>query len=84
MKVQNVLETGQRYMIRTDRWRNYHNDEKVMREAKSIIKEDHKTMSGKSLRIGGTDHQQIKVLNRTAIKIPDRERGKKRMIEISQ
>lgn len=34
-------------MIRTERWRNYHNDEKVMREAKSIVKEGHRKMSGK-------------------------------------
>ena len=34
-------------MIRTERWRNYHNDEKVMREVKSIVKRKSSNKSGK-------------------------------------
>ena len=44
-------------MVRKERWRNYHNDEKVMREVKSIQGEkirESKSGTG-SLRIGGTD-----------------------------
>ena len=53
-------------------WRNYHNDEKVMREVKSMKNKISVYPLAGNLRKGGTDHQQRKLKNQSK----KRKRGK--------